>query len=87
METTKLSSKGQVIIPKPVRIAHRWKPGQELEVIDAGDGVLLRPVSPFQPREIGEAASFLEYSGEAKSLDEMEAAIRKGVSERENGGR
>lgn len=86
METTKLSSKGQVIIPKPVRTAHDWKPGQELAVIDTGDGVLLRPISPFERTEISEAASFLEYSGEAKSVDKMEAAIKKGVSEREDGG-
>ena len=85
METTKLSSKGQVIIPKPVRTAQKWKVGQELVVIDTGDGVLLRPVSPFRVTDISEAASCLDYAGETKSLDEMEAAIRKGVSERGNG--
>jgi bifunctional DNA-binding transcriptional regulator/antitoxin component of YhaV-PrlF toxin-antitoxin module len=29
METTKLSSKGQVIIPKAMRAAHHWDAGQE----------------------------------------------------------
>lgn len=87
MDSTRLSSKGQVIIPKHVRAAHKWRPGQELVVIDMEDGVLLRPKSPFRATEIGEVASSLEYSGEAKSLDDMEAAIKKGVSERENGGR
>ncbi len=43
METTRLSSKGQVIIPKAVRSAHQWGVGLELEVIEMGDGVLLRP--------------------------------------------
>ncbi|HUF10954.1 MAG TPA: AbrB/MazE/SpoVT family DNA-binding domain-containing protein [Rhodothermales bacterium] len=81
-----MSSKGQVIIPKPVRAARDWKAGQELVVIDTGDGVLLRPKSPFRATDISEVASCLEYSGEAKSLDEMEAAIKKGVSEREDGG-
>ncbi|PZN73131.1 MAG: hypothetical protein DM484_23225 [Candidatus Methylumidiphilus alinenensis] len=29
METTRLSSKGQVILPKSVRDAHHWSPGSE----------------------------------------------------------
>lgn len=36
METTKLSSKGQVIIPKAFRSTHHWEPGLELMVIDTG---------------------------------------------------
>jgi AbrB family looped-hinge helix DNA binding protein len=79
METTKLSSKGQVIIPKPLRTAHHWDTGQELVVIDVGDGVLFKPKSPFTEKNIDEVASCLKYSGTAKSLDEMAAAIGKGV--------
>ena len=82
MDTTKLSSKGQVIIPKPFRTAHRWEPGQELVVIDTGDGVLLKPKTPFQETKIEEVASCLRYSGKPKTLDEMEQAIRQGVKER-----
>src|SRR3989304_3422712 len=41
METTKLSSKGQVILPRSVRDAHNWPPGTEFAVEAAGDGVLL----------------------------------------------
>ncbi len=79
METTKLSSKGQVIIPKPVRTAHHWDAGQELVVIDLGDGVLLKAKTPFAVTSIEDVASCLRYSGKAKSLDEMEDAIRRGV--------
>ncbi len=85
MEITKLSSKGQVIIPKPVRTAHDWKIGQELVVIDMGDGILLRPRTPFETTNIGDVASCLKYSGKAKSLDEMEDAIREGISEKHDG--
>jgi len=35
MSTTRLSSKGQLIIPKPVRKAHCWDTGQELDVVGA----------------------------------------------------
>ena len=82
METTRLSSKGQVIIPKPVRSAHHWDTGQELVVIDLGDGVLLKAKTPFAETSIDDVASCLPCSGKAKGLDEMEDAIRRGVKER-----
>lgn len=39
---TRLSAKGQVVIPKDVRDRLGWLQGSELEVVEAGDGVLLR---------------------------------------------
>ncbi len=81
MQSTKLSSKGQVIIPKPMRTAHHWEPGQKLMVIDAGDGILLKPEAPFQQTALDEVASCLRYHGKPKSLEDMAEAIRKGVKE------
>jgi AbrB family looped-hinge helix DNA binding protein len=40
---TKMSAKGQVVIPKAVRDRLRWKEGASLEVVETGSGVLLRP--------------------------------------------
>ena len=34
METTRLSSKGQIILPKAVRDFHRWGPGTDFVVED-----------------------------------------------------
>jgi len=48
METTRLSSKGQVILPKSIRASHKWEPGVEFAVEDTPDGVLLRPLKPFE---------------------------------------
>jgi len=48
MQTTKLSSKGQVIIPKIIRSRYNWNSGQKLSVIDTGDGILLRPSRSFK---------------------------------------
>ena len=79
MLTTKLSSKGQVIIPKEIRRRHHWEPGQELQTIDTDDGILLRPASPFPETTLREVASCLSYSGKAKTLEEMEEAIKKGA--------
>ncbi len=82
MKTTKLSSKGQVIIPKPLRTAHHWETGQELVVIDAGDGILLKPKNPFPVSNVDAVASCLRYKGKAKTLEDMDAAIKKGIKDR-----
>ncbi len=81
MRTTKLSSKGQIIIPKYIRKAYQWEIGQELIVIDVGDGILLKPKTPFATVEIDDVASCLKYSGPAITIDEMEDAIKKGAME------
>jgi len=82
METTKISSKGQVVIPKSLRVAHRWETGQELVVVDVGDGILFKPKSPFKKTSISEVASSLKFSGKPKTLGDMDAAIRKGIKNR-----
>ena len=85
METTKLSSKGQVIIPKHLRMLHHWEPGQELVVIDTGDGVLLKPKTPFQKTSIDDVASCLEYIGNPKTIADMQQAIEHGIKEHSRG--
>jgi len=82
MNFTKLSSKGQVIIPKPLRVAHHWEIGQELVVIDQGDGILLKPKTPFEKTSIGDVASSLKYEGKPKTIDDMNLAISKGIKAR-----
>lgn len=81
METTRLSSKGQVIIPKTLRDAHHWLAGQELIAIDTGDGILLKPKQPFPETKLENVAGCLPYQGEAKTLEEIEDAIRQGILE------
>lgn len=81
METTRLSSKGQVIIPKAIRAAHRWRPGLQLLVEDREDGVLLRPVSVFPETRLEEVVGCVDYRGPARTLEEMEAAIAEGARE------
>lgn len=43
-ETTTLSSKFQISIPKAIRANQRWEPGQKFAFIPKGGGVLLVPV-------------------------------------------
>jgi len=82
VNTIKLSSKGQVIIPKPLRTAHHWEVGQELVVVDLGDGILLKPKTPFDETDIADVASCLKYEGKPKSIDDMTAAIKQGIKDK-----
>jgi len=43
-----LSSKYQISIPKTVRDAQRWEPGQEFVFIPKGKGVLMMPVPELE---------------------------------------
>ena len=79
METTKLSRKGQVILPKSIRVAHQWEPGVEFRVEDTADGVLLRPLKPFEPTQIEDVIGCTGYTGPARTLEEMDAAIAAGA--------
>ena len=79
METTRLSNKGQIVIPKRVRTTHGWKPGLEFIVEDMGDGIKLKPMTPFVETKAEELLGCVGYKGPKKSLKEMEAAIAKGA--------
>jgi AbrB family looped-hinge helix DNA binding protein len=87
METTRLSSKGQIILPKSVRDVYHWIPGTEFEVEKRPEGVLLRPKKRFTTTHIDDVVGCTGYQGSAKSLEEMEEAIAQGVRERHARGR
>ena len=75
MEKTKLSSKGQVVLPRAVREAKAWRAGQLLEVVTTHDGVLLKPVKRFEAVALGDVVGCLPYKGRRKSIAEMDAAV------------
>ena len=75
METTILSSKGQVIIPKTIRSSRHWKPGTRFVVEDVQGGILLKPLNTFPATDLQSGLGCAGYKGAAKSLDEIQAAI------------
>jgi AbrB family looped-hinge helix DNA binding protein len=85
METTRLSSKGQVIIPKAVRTARHWEAGQELLVIDTEDGVLLVPKAPFEATELGDVAGMLRDRVEPRTERQIREAIDRDLRKRWRG--
>ncbi|MSR16123.1 MAG: AbrB/MazE/SpoVT family DNA-binding domain-containing protein [Gammaproteobacteria bacterium] len=86
METTKLSSKGQVIIPKTLRITHHWETGLELMVIDTGDGILLKPKTPFPVTALTEVAGMLKNRVQPKTKQEIDAAVKRDLRRKRHAG-
>jgi AbrB family looped-hinge helix DNA binding protein len=76
METTRLSSKGQIVLPSGTRANRKWGAGTEFQVIETSDGILLRPLPPFAPSRIDEVFGMARYKGRRKTLAEMDAAVR-----------
>lgn len=82
MATTRLSTKGQIILPKSVRDAGRWAPGTEFEVSARDGGVFLRPKLAEKRYTLDDLYGCLPYDGPAKTLDDMQRGIDAAMSER-----
>lgn len=87
METTRLSSKGQIILPKTVRDVHHWTPGTDFSVEDTGDAVLLRPIRTSRPTRLDDLVGSLRVKGSARSIEEMDSAIDAELRDRRDRGR
>lgn len=75
MEYSKLSTKGQIVIPKELRERHGWAPGTELMIEDRGDAVILRAAKPFPETRVEDGVGCTGYRGPPKSVEEMNAGI------------
>ncbi|RHW19342.1 AbrB/MazE/SpoVT family DNA-binding domain-containing protein [Sphingomonas gilva] len=79
---TTLSAKGQVVIPKDVRDMLGLTAGQQLEVVPAGRGVLLRPTIAKAGRSFEEITAEIRkitssYKGRPVPVEEMNRTIAK----------
>jgi AbrB family looped-hinge helix DNA binding protein len=82
VQSSRLSTKGQLIIPKEIRERHGWTSGTELVVEDRGHSVVLRRVEDLPATTLEDLVGCAGYKGPARSLAEMEAAIARGARER-----
>jgi AbrB family looped-hinge helix DNA binding protein len=87
LETTRLSTKGQIVLPKSVRASRAWRPGTEVTVEEAGDGILLRPAGVFPAAVLDEVAGCLRTNRKPKTPGQMRAAIGREVVRRHDRGR
>ena len=87
METTRLSTKGQIVLPKDIRTSRAWGPGTEFTVEETGDGILLRPVARFPDTDLEEVAGCLRSKRKSGTPERMRDAIGREVMRRHAGGR
>lgn len=77
--TTKLSSKGQIVIPEDIRNDLGLKEGDQFIVIGKGDAVILKTISPPRIEQfeslLAEARAEAKGAGVKKS--DLKAAIAK----------
>ncbi len=84
---TRLSAKGQVVIPKDVRERLGFTQGTVLEVIERGGELVLRRSDSGRTgktaREaLREIQSFYRYDGPPISIEDMDRAVRGAVREK-----
>jgi len=70
MKTT-LSSKGQIVIPRQIRLNHGWKPGISFTIIEEGDAIVLKPTLARKTTTIEEVIGCAGYTGPAVSLADI----------------
>lgn len=81
MLTTKLSTKGQITIPKSIRYSQGWQEGLQFILIETEHGLLLKPMPLFEETTVADVLGSANYQGEPKTLEEMEEAIIIGASQ------
>jgi len=87
METTRLSTKGQIILPKNVRESRAWGPGTEFTVEERSDGVLLRPAGRFPATDLKQVAGCLRTKRKSRTPEQMRTAIGREAMRRHDRGR
>ncbi len=73
--TARVSTKGQVVLPRAIRQALRWEAGTRLVVENTPEGVLLKPAPVFTETRPENVFGRLSYGGPPRSLAEMEAGV------------
>lgn len=77
MKITRLSRKGEIIIPQGIREAHHWDAGLEFIVTDTEQGILLTPIKPFKLTTTTNLLGCTGYKGKKKNLKTMQQGIVK----------
>ncbi|EJC69015.1 looped-hinge helix DNA binding domain, AbrB family [Rhizobium leguminosarum bv. viciae WSM1455] len=70
-----ISTKGQIILPKTIRQRRKWEADTRLIVEETAEGVLLRQATAFSQTKPDDVFGVLPFSGEPKTLEEVEAGV------------
>lgn len=73
--TVRLSSKGQLVIPRAIREALRWDVGTELTVVRTATGVMIQPLAKPTGKRLEELRGCLNYQGPPLSDEQLHAPV------------
>jgi AbrB family looped-hinge helix DNA binding protein len=87
--TTRVSTKGQVILPVELRTKRGWHAGQVLEVQETPEGVLLKAAPMFPRTTVDQVAGMLgpPADGRTRTIEEMHQAVLEEARHRHASGR
>lgn len=77
---TRLSSKGQIVIPRQIRDNYGWRAGITFSIIDEGDSIVLKPTLNRKTKKLVDVIGCTGYSGPTINLDEMNKGILEKAS-------
>ena len=77
--TTKLSSRGQVVIPEEIRNRLGLEPGDQFVVVGEGNVVILKTVEPPNPKRLKALMDKVQAAAKAAGVtpEDVERAIRE----------
>jgi AbrB family looped-hinge helix DNA binding protein len=75
METIRLSSKGQFVLPKAIRDLHHWGAGTELVVMERNSEVVIKAAKPFAATKLEPPDTPSIYTGKPLTIAAMDRAI------------
>ena len=78
MDRTRISSKGQIVIPKQIRDRHRWGPGTELAVINAPGGVRIEALQRGKTLTASEVFGCLQHKGKSLPIGQLAKPVKLG---------
>jgi len=84
---TRLSTKGQIVLPKNIRASRAWAPGTEFTVEETAGGILLRPAGYFAETNLDDVAGCLPTTRKPKTTSQMKAAVAREAIRRHDRGR
>jgi len=79
ISTTRLSSKGQVVIPEEIRERLNLEAGTQFVVVGEGDAVILRVISPPSKTEVASLLSKARAQAKKAGIKhkDIEKAVRR----------
>jgi bifunctional DNA-binding transcriptional regulator/antitoxin component of YhaV-PrlF toxin-antitoxin module len=83
MDTTRLSTKSQIVLPDGIRVSRAWGPAAEFAVEETGDGIFLRPATRFPDTRLEDVACYLRFRRKPKTDAQMRAFIGREVIRRQ----